>query len=841
MSSLQTRDLNVAEFDYAYSRKNLKPVTPETASVESLPKPEKLEEIKLTPRSRALARHRSLNGLEEVKENDDSGGIQARIRRYASISLTEEAQVYTRPTRQTSQRSLRLASQLSSPSTEPGTLMESVIRPNRSKIDQMDKRKLAQESNATEKLYLFQSNDAKIMVFHDQLGEDISKATSTKGRLLGHGAFEIYSMHYGSITYLHCGSVIYPLLPRLKILRINYNQFIVPLSNPERYWQITLFTVDEAVIDQLVAVFSKSVKFRNLYFKSGDELEDKAEWEKLRREVAERGNSVRSASENIDRIIDSKRANGLSPDSAMDLGEMPRELDSLCRTTSDSSLNSTIRSATASPVFEELGMIDEIVNPESDTPQAEGLGLILKDGREANSALGFPIDLQHNLDLNFQLNFVANRALSFDLSLGLNRDAFPPIKQPYPPYPNPDDTQLYSQAPLDLHMPAPVPAKTFHEEKTAFLNDFPDLPVLSPIFSPVTAYEISAPLKKTNSASSLDSLLGEFEESFSSNVIPPANPVYGTQHQTSHDTLMHSVSQRPSRRPSMVSNMSLSLRKLEQKHVKEEAGSLASSLYRRESSWMDPNDIEIASYIHEATENSVQYCQLNEANLARQEAHPFEPKVSLSRKTSFESTLNSYRLPYYSHWGPSDEAHNPPRTHRRPRLPSRSNTYEKYEARDDGFRDRGVESPADLRRVQRGIIHSHSADIRSLSKRNLTSLSEHLYPVVSVPRTYDSVPEKSSSARDTLRHQNRPQGLPDYPMSRSRKTSEVGSDYQQRKKDRVRSAVNGSHRFDSQEIFSIVSSRATTPGLISRSASVRDIPLAQQQRKPSFASKLFGW
>lgn len=111
---------------------------------------------------------------------------------------------------------------------------------------------------------LFKCPAARIVVFHEQL-ED-SSATASSGTLLGHGEFEIFQLHNGDVTYLACGRLfVYPLLPKLKMLRIDKNQFVLPLVNPQRHWKIHIDSGDMRVIGELEAVLKKIVNYTNLW------------------------------------------------------------------------------------------------------------------------------------------------------------------------------------------------------------------------------------------------------------------------------------------------------------------------------------------------------------------------------------------------------------------------------------------------------------------------------------------------------------------------------------------------------------------------------------------------
>ena len=84
--------------------------------------------------------------------------------------------------------------------------------------------------------------------------------------LLAHGIFEIFQLHQGDVTYLSCGNnFIYPLLPKIKVFRINSNQFLLPLVNPERYWKIFINSEELNVINNLINVFQRNVQFISLH------------------------------------------------------------------------------------------------------------------------------------------------------------------------------------------------------------------------------------------------------------------------------------------------------------------------------------------------------------------------------------------------------------------------------------------------------------------------------------------------------------------------------------------------------------------------------------------------
>lgn len=118
------------------------------------------------------------------------------------------------------------------------------------------------EIDDDDKIILFESAHSKILQF-----EDSNLDNESSGRMLGSGKFEIYQLHQKRVSYLQCGkSIIYPILPKLKILKISLNQFLVTLSNPERYWRIIIDSNEER-INELELVLKSICCFRNLYIK----------------------------------------------------------------------------------------------------------------------------------------------------------------------------------------------------------------------------------------------------------------------------------------------------------------------------------------------------------------------------------------------------------------------------------------------------------------------------------------------------------------------------------------------------------------------------------------------
>lgn len=127
-----------------------------------------------------------------------------------------------------------------------------------------------------EKVTLFRYKSCKIVLFSEAANNTFTE-TGT-GTLLAYGEFEIFQLHNGDVTYISCGnSFIYPLLPKMNLIRIGFGQFIIPLVNPDRYWKISINTEEPNVVDILLSTFGRIVQYKDLYqsIQNNDEVTNK--------------------------------------------------------------------------------------------------------------------------------------------------------------------------------------------------------------------------------------------------------------------------------------------------------------------------------------------------------------------------------------------------------------------------------------------------------------------------------------------------------------------------------------------------------------------------------------
>lgn len=112
-----------------------------------------------------------------------------------------------------------------------------------------------------------------------------SRVIPGKGRLMAHGIIQIYEIE-GGIHYISCGggsrstreTFVHPLLPKLKIFRVDKITFILMLAHPERFWRIHFTDPEPEPIDQLELIFRKLCSFVDLGERpnSQDEVQSKA-------------------------------------------------------------------------------------------------------------------------------------------------------------------------------------------------------------------------------------------------------------------------------------------------------------------------------------------------------------------------------------------------------------------------------------------------------------------------------------------------------------------------------------------------------------------------------------
>lgn len=200
------------------------------------------------------------NGLQNGSSIFTTTGLEA------PLPQTEKRTVPMSPRKQTLMRHKKSDDELKRESfilDAKGNLRTRSMETDVSEALQLPKDPVA--LNITEKVTLFNFPSAKVVLYHE-IADGSQAGPKQGGTLLGHGSFEVFQLHKGDVTYLSCGpSFVYPLLPKVKILRTSFNQFVLPLANPERYWRISLDTNDSAVIKQLEQNLEVKVQYRNFH------------------------------------------------------------------------------------------------------------------------------------------------------------------------------------------------------------------------------------------------------------------------------------------------------------------------------------------------------------------------------------------------------------------------------------------------------------------------------------------------------------------------------------------------------------------------------------------------
>lgn len=207
---------------------------------------------------------------DEVVDIQNSRKLLRSTNEFGSLVLTPRKRALARKNHNSSENMTSTPSSngLVSPPLSAQKSHENSKSPEKNQLDDPVKIKsvVVDDYDPEERTTLFQFSRANIYSF-EEMAENLEEK---QGRLLGHGKFEVYQMHNGKVNYFQCGSVIYPILPRLKILKISRNQFILPLSNPERYWRIIIDSEDDSLILDLENVLRKICHYRNLYIQNSE-------------------------------------------------------------------------------------------------------------------------------------------------------------------------------------------------------------------------------------------------------------------------------------------------------------------------------------------------------------------------------------------------------------------------------------------------------------------------------------------------------------------------------------------------------------------------------------------
>lgn len=209
-------------------------------------------------------------GSEEVVDIQNSRKLLRSTNEFGSLVLTPRKRALARKNHNSSENMTSTPSSngLVSPPLSAQRTQENSKSPEKDQQldDPVKIKSVVDDYDPEERTTLFQFSKANIYSF-EEMAENLEEK---QGRLLGHGKFEVYQMHNGKVNYFQCGSVIYPILPRLKILKISRNQFILPLSNPERYWRIIIDSDDDSLILDLENVLKKICHYRNLYIQNSE-------------------------------------------------------------------------------------------------------------------------------------------------------------------------------------------------------------------------------------------------------------------------------------------------------------------------------------------------------------------------------------------------------------------------------------------------------------------------------------------------------------------------------------------------------------------------------------------
>lgn len=84
--------------------------------------------------------------------------------------------------------------------------------------------------------------------------------------IVSSGHFQLYKILGKTISYIKCGTMVHPLLPKMRIWKILKNQYLLPQPSPGKYWRLEIQNVsEEQSIDDLDRILTTTCYFQNLY------------------------------------------------------------------------------------------------------------------------------------------------------------------------------------------------------------------------------------------------------------------------------------------------------------------------------------------------------------------------------------------------------------------------------------------------------------------------------------------------------------------------------------------------------------------------------------------------
>lgn len=83
--------------------------------------------------------------------------------------------------------------------------------------------------------------------------------------LVAKGKFQIFKMLGQSAAYFKCGQFIHPILPKMRMWRIMFSEFVLPQPSPGKYWRLKMFDISKESADLLEIILFECCYFQSMY------------------------------------------------------------------------------------------------------------------------------------------------------------------------------------------------------------------------------------------------------------------------------------------------------------------------------------------------------------------------------------------------------------------------------------------------------------------------------------------------------------------------------------------------------------------------------------------------
>jgi hypothetical protein len=111
--------------------------------------------------------------------------------------------------------------------------------------------------------YLLQDNNDSES--NDNSNAKISSSSTYQHLLVAEGKFQIFKMLGQSAAYFKCGQFVHPILPKMRMWRIMFSEFVLPQPNPGKFWRLKVFNLSTESADLLEVILCECCYYQSMY------------------------------------------------------------------------------------------------------------------------------------------------------------------------------------------------------------------------------------------------------------------------------------------------------------------------------------------------------------------------------------------------------------------------------------------------------------------------------------------------------------------------------------------------------------------------------------------------